>query len=191
MPNLGVTVAIFDDGRILLTRREDFEIWCLPGGQVDDGESLAEAAAREAFEETGLEIELTHLVGAYSRPKWWLGGLHSLLFAARPVGGRLRPQPSEVIEARYFAPDALPNDLLWSHRQWIEDAFAGWGGSLARSDPTPWPFDPNLSRQELYAMRDRSGLSRSAYYAQILEPAVGRLAEPSRLEVEGRRWPDR
>ena len=184
MPNLGVTVAIIDNGRILLTRREDFEIWCLPGGQVDDGELLPEAAAREALEETGLAVELTRLVGVYSRPNWLQGGFHLLLFAGRPVGGSLRLQPGEVIEARYFAPDALPAELLWGHHQQIEDAFAGWGGSLARSDPTPWPLDPAISRQELYAMRDHSGLSRPAFYAQILPDAP---AASSRLEVEGRR----
>ena len=43
MPFLGVNVAILEDGKILLTRREDFEVWCLPGGGVDDGESVAQA----------------------------------------------------------------------------------------------------------------------------------------------------
>ncbi len=62
---LGVTVAVIDEDRILLTKREDFEVWCLPGGGVDPGESVAQAAIREAREETGLEVQLTRLVGIY------------------------------------------------------------------------------------------------------------------------------
>ena len=41
---LGVNIAIFQDRKILLTKREDFEVWCLPGGAVDEGETIAQAA---------------------------------------------------------------------------------------------------------------------------------------------------
>jgi hypothetical protein len=61
-PAVGATVAILRDGKLLLTRREDFEVWCLPGGCVDEDESLADAARREAEEETGLKVRLTRLV---------------------------------------------------------------------------------------------------------------------------------
>ncbi|HET7088248.1 MAG TPA: NUDIX domain-containing protein [Anaerolineae bacterium] len=47
MPNFGVTVAVIHDRQVLLTRREDFRVWCLPGGAVESGESVAEAAMRE------------------------------------------------------------------------------------------------------------------------------------------------
>ena len=63
MSVLAVIVAIIEDGKILLTKREDVEVWCLPGGGVEDGESVAEAGIREAKEETGLDVELTSLVG--------------------------------------------------------------------------------------------------------------------------------
>ena len=111
MPLLGVTIAIFQAGQILLTRREDFEVWCLPGGAVDDGESLAQAAMREAREETGLEVELTWLVGIYSRPTGW-HSMHLVLFAARPIGGALRPDPREVIEMSYFDLNTLPEPMM-------------------------------------------------------------------------------
>jgi ADP-ribose pyrophosphatase YjhB (NUDIX family) len=69
MPTLGVNIAIRDHhNRVLLTRREDFDMWCLPGGGVEVGETLAQAARREAQEETGLQVALTRLVGVYSRP---------------------------------------------------------------------------------------------------------------------------
>src|SRR5450755_3023285 len=106
MVNIGVSVAILEGDTILLTLREDFEVWCMPGGQVDEGESLADAARREVREETGLEVELTRLVGTYSRVG--LRNHHSFVFAARIIGGSLTPQPNEVLEARFFPFDALP-----------------------------------------------------------------------------------
>jgi len=53
MPALGINVAVISEDRILLTKRDDFEVWCLPSGGVEEGESLAEAAVRETKEETG------------------------------------------------------------------------------------------------------------------------------------------
>jgi ADP-ribose pyrophosphatase YjhB (NUDIX family) len=89
MAKLGVMVAVLDGGRVLLTRRHDFPVWCLPGGAIDPGESAAAAAVREVREETGLEVELTRLVGIYSRPRWSPEGNHEALYAARVAGGVL------------------------------------------------------------------------------------------------------
>jgi 8-oxo-dGTP pyrophosphatase MutT (NUDIX family) len=66
---LGCSAAIFDaQRRILLTRRADNGQWCLPGGGMDAGESAAEACEREVWEETGLRVRVTRLVGVYSYP---------------------------------------------------------------------------------------------------------------------------
>ena len=113
MPPLGVSIAIIQEGRVLLTQRSDFPVWCLPGGAVDDGESIAQAAVREAREETGLEVALTRLVGTYSLPRWLDGGAHEVLFAARPVGGRLQKETRETVDARFFGPEELPEPLQW------------------------------------------------------------------------------
>ena len=89
MPGLAVNVAVIQDNKILLTQREDFETWILPSGGVEDGESIAQAAIRETKEETGLDVELTGLVGIYSR----LGNMvpvHAVLFTATPVGGEIK-----------------------------------------------------------------------------------------------------
>src|SRR4030095_12129429 len=102
MPGLAVIVAIIDNGKILLTKREDFEVWCLPGGGVEEGETLAESAIREVKEETGLNVELTRLVGVYSRLGGGMHGVHAVLYAAKPVGGVLKTQPNESIEVAYF-----------------------------------------------------------------------------------------
>jgi ADP-ribose pyrophosphatase YjhB (NUDIX family) len=66
---LGCTAAIFDkDGRIFLTRRMDNGQWCLPGGGMESGESVAEACEREVWKETGLRVRVKRLVGVYSHP---------------------------------------------------------------------------------------------------------------------------
>lgn len=70
MPVFGATVAIFANKHVLLTKRDDWAVWCLPGGGLEVGELFAQAAIREAFEETGLHIQLTGLIGVYSRPHW-------------------------------------------------------------------------------------------------------------------------
>ena len=66
---LGCSAAIFDaQRRIFLTRRADNGQWCLPGGGMESGESVAEACEREVWEETGLRVRVTRLIGVYSHP---------------------------------------------------------------------------------------------------------------------------
>lgn len=163
----GVNVAIIQDHRILLTLREDFEVWCLPGGGMDLGESFGQAAQRETREELGLDVRLTSLVGLYARPGWYGAGLYVALFAAEIAGGELRLQREEVLEARWFSRSELPTAMLHSHAQRALDALDQRKG-IVRAQKAHWPFDPNLPREELYAMRDRSGLSRQAFYLQAL-----------------------
>jgi len=171
MSSLGVNIAIINDGNILLTLREDFEVWCLPGGEVEHGESVAQAAIREAFEETGLVVALTCLVGIYSRPRSLKSGTHIVLFAAQVVGGDLHPQVGEVLELRYFHPREIPEDLLLGQRQRIQDALNGIRGVSWLQD-SGWPFPPDMTRQEIYSLRDRSGLPRKEYYRRSLDQST-------------------
>jgi ADP-ribose pyrophosphatase YjhB (NUDIX family) len=165
MPTIGAVVAIIEHGRILLTQRADFAVWCLPGGAVEDAESLEHAAAREAFEETGLQVRLTRLVGMYSQPQWHHGGNHFALFAASVVGGALQLASDETVDAGFFDRAQLPQPLVWWHHQPIDDALDGVVGA-ARVIAGSWPFDQQLTRAEIYALRDRSGLSRQQFYLQ-------------------------
>ena len=155
---IGVNVAIIEGDTILLTLREDFEVWCLPGGEIDEGESIADAARREVREETGLEVELTRLVGTYSQ----LGSYadHDILFAAHIIGGTLTPDPREVLEACFFPFDALPEHLLVGVQEMLQDVFHGKYGVVK----TERVSKPDLSRAELYAQRDQSGISRREFY---------------------------
>ncbi len=100
MPGFGVVVAVLTKQGVVLQLREDAGLWNLPGGVVEPGESLAQAAVREVMEETGLAVRLTRLVGVYSRPRWQQGGNHQILFAATPVGGDLRQfETTETLDA--------------------------------------------------------------------------------------------
>ena len=168
MTSIGVNISIIQNGKILLTKREDFEVWCLPGGAVDEGESVAQAAIREAREETGLEVELTSLIGLYSQPRASSLVGHIASFAARPIGGELNVDPSEVIEIGYFGLDEIPADLLVTHRQRILDAFRGIGGGVAWLQDIEYPFSPDITRADIYRLRDQSGLSRRDFYFATL-----------------------
>jgi ADP-ribose pyrophosphatase YjhB (NUDIX family) len=67
---IGCSATIFDAARqkVLLTRRADNDLWCLPGGHMDPGESLEECCVREVLEETGLQTRVVRLTGVYSNP---------------------------------------------------------------------------------------------------------------------------
>lgn len=182
MPILGVNIAIIQDGKVLLTKRQDFEVWCLPGGEVDDGESLGQAAIREAYEEVGLQVKLERLVGIHSRPQWLGRGSHVVLFAAKIIGGELCIQPQEVIEARFFSEEELPEQLLLGHLQQIKDALGGMRGAVW-THASEWNFEPGISRDQLYAQRDASGLSPADFY---LSRVAKTIPGGHHVEVEGK-----
>ena len=167
----GTVVVVVADGQLLLTRRQDFGVWCLPGGAIEPDEFVADAAVREAREETGLEVELTALLGIYFRPTTLSGATgHVVAFTARHVGGSLQPQPSEVLEARFFDFDQLPTPLVRLNLRIIDDAASRVGGSALWLQDMAWPFGPSVQgRQALYDLRDRSGLTPPDFYARYLD----------------------
>ena len=169
MPGVAVNVAVLVDGKILLTKRDDFQVWCLPSGGVEDGESLAEAAIRETKEETGIDVRLTRVIGVYSR----IGGIpdvHAVLYEAKPIGGELRVQPGETLEVDYFPFDKLPEDISFGHVKRIEDAIKGAQGVSVRQQ-IKFTGNPAFSRKELIELMQRSDLSPRDFYMQRIKDA--------------------
>ncbi len=169
MPNVAVNVAVIHKGKILLTKRDDFHVWCLPSGGVEEGKSLAEATIRETKEETGIDVELTRLVGVYSR----LGGLpdvHAVLYEAKPIGGELRSHPGETIDVRYFAFHEIPNEMAFAHKQRIADAMTGVQGVSVRQQ-IKFAGRPAYSRKELLELMKTSDVSPAEFYMQRMKEA--------------------
>lgn len=126
------TIIAVEDGRIVLVRRRiepGYGKWVFPGGYVDRGEPLADAAAREAREECGLEVRIDRLVNVYSYPG---RPVVVVVYAATAIGGVLRPD-EESSEAALFDPTAIPWDELAFDS--TRDALRDYLQSLAPSTP--------------------------------------------------------
>jgi ADP-ribose pyrophosphatase YjhB (NUDIX family) len=108
MSTFGVNIIIRDNDKVLLIHRSDFDIWALPGGGIDDGESVEESAIRETLEETGLTVKVEKLLGLYSIPKWRLGGDYCVLLECSVISGTLKKFTEETRDCRYFPVAALP-----------------------------------------------------------------------------------
>ncbi len=115
-------------GEVLLQRRSDNSRWALPGGTMDIGESIGETIVREVREETGLDVQIDHIVGIYSDPNHVFaydnGEIRqefSICFACRPIGGEIRTS-SESLEVAFIPPAKIPNlNLHESIRNRIRD----------------------------------------------------------------------
>ena len=122
-PKLMVDVIIPSERGVVLIRRanEPFEgRWALPGGFVEVGETLEEAAYREAAEETGLAVEVARLVGVYSDPERDPRGHNvSVAFLARVLSGDL-VAATDASEVAVLDPSSV--ELAFDHRKIIEDA---------------------------------------------------------------------
>lgn len=136
---LGSSAIIFDEKRerALLTRRMDNGLWCLPGGSVDSGESVAEACEREVREETGLQVRVKRLVGVYSDPDQLViypdGSktfFVSLSFEAEIVDGMLSLS-SETTEFGYFSVQEMESmPMHGKHKDRVVDALTYHGDAL-------------------------------------------------------------
>jgi len=138
---VGASVAAFDTtGRLLLIQRMDNARWALPGGIVEYGESPATAATREAWEESGVQVHVTALLGIYNTR---LHGFNTVShwvhhsFLADVIAGT--PGPSNETLAAGFFTEAEANALPLSpgHADPIRDSFAAHatGYTAAFFDP--------------------------------------------------------
>ena len=135
-PKLAVNAVVFNEkNEVLLAKRTDNGLWCIPGGHVDLGETLVQACIRELFEETGLKGEVMSLVGIYSDPK---NSLHiaqgpewhtiRASFLCKIIGGEITSS-EETSEIRYFDIHQLPQ-LITDHAQRIRDAYSGYPAAV-------------------------------------------------------------
>lgn len=129
----GCSAVIFDETRtkVLLTRRMDNGLWCIPGGAMESGESVAEACEREVFEETGLRVRVKRLVGVYSNPDQLVvypdeTKVHIVVvgFEAEVISGELSLS-NETTDVGFFSfaeMETMP--MHGKHKERVEDAMS-------------------------------------------------------------------
>jgi ADP-ribose pyrophosphatase YjhB (NUDIX family) len=114
----------YNKGIILIKRRNPPEGWALPGGFVDSGESLEDAAVREAKEETGLDVDLLRQFHTYSAPD--RDPRHhtiTTVYIARAEGKAVAGDDAKEIGV--FSKDMLPGQIAFDHREIINDYYTG------------------------------------------------------------------
>jgi len=146
---LSVSAMVWRGGELLLMRRSDNGCWGLPGGFVEIGESVSDAARREVAEETGWKVEVGALIGVYSDPGTNVvdygkkkgagpdGGdrrvqIVNLCFRAEAIEAGEMTTPDETLEMGFFAADALPEPFVPIHAIRIEDGLAGRAEAAVR-----------------------------------------------------------
>ena len=135
---VGASALIFDEARdrILMTQRSDNSRWCLPGGGMDPGESASETCIREVMEETGLQVQVTRLIGVYTTPDMLIEYLDgnkvqpvSFSFEAEITGGELGLS-DETIDFGWYTVAEI--DTLEHHLTRIYDAVANLTAAFFR-----------------------------------------------------------
>lgn len=115
VPSANVIVTN-DAGQVLMIHRDDNDNWAPPGGGIDLGESLVECAVRETREETGIDCEVTGLVGIYSDPK------HIIFYTS---DGEARQEFSALFTARYVSGEPTTSsesrEVRWVDRDKLDD----------------------------------------------------------------------
>jgi len=137
-PLAGAEAAVVREGRLLFIRRGDDGLWALPGGLVEVGETLAEAARRELQEETGLCGRVSQLLGIFDSRLWHSqtkAQLYHAIFLVESDDNSPAPGP-EALEAAFFGEDELPG-LSPGHHLRVPFVFRLLRGEV----PAPY-FDP-------------------------------------------------
>ncbi len=136
VPGVGVLIEMCD-GIVLVQRGQPPFVgsWALPGGYIEEDESVEQAAVREAREETGLEVELVERVGVDSFPEGPVQSGIIVCHRARPTGGRLEAG-DDAQDARVFSVDAIPEQVAFrTHRE----VLARWRAVVGTPSEKPAP----------------------------------------------------
>ena len=120
---MGVRVMMIQNNKIWLVRHTYVPGWYMPGGGLKRGETLADAARREAFEETGAELAQVNLMGAYTNFTEWKTD-HAIVFICNDftITGK---SDGEIAEVGTFSLDELPADVYPPHRLRLDEYRAG------------------------------------------------------------------
>lgn len=119
--NQSVAAIVFQDNnqKVLLIKRKDVPVWVLPGGGIEEGESLAQAAARELQEETGYVVKIIRKVGEF-HPKNKLTKL-THLYECAIISGEAT-ENEEVSQINFFPVSKLPKLIPPPYPEWISYA---------------------------------------------------------------------
>jgi len=122
VPTVDIIIEADSDCIVLIQRKNEPCGWALPGGFVDYGESLESAALREAKEETSLDVVLRCQFHTYSDPgrdprQHTVSTVFVATAAGKPVAG------DDAVHAGVFSENALPENIVFDHRQIIEDYY--------------------------------------------------------------------
>jgi 8-oxo-dGTP diphosphatase len=129
MPSIGVFAAIFDQyNRILLVKiKYGSRNWTLPGGHLEANESPVDGVKREVLEETGYNVDVSHLITIYSAP---IKDELVLLFRANITGQQNWTTNDEIEEISFFPREQLPHQLHAWNRKRINDAYQNLRSNL-------------------------------------------------------------
>lgn len=123
-PAVAVNVIVEDRGRILLVKRNKHPFkgrWSLPGGYVEYGETVEQAAQRELLEECGIKVRLDQIVGVYSDPERQLKKhVIAICYKARALATNAKKIHPEGISL-YFPKNAIPAKLAFDHQKMLND----------------------------------------------------------------------
>ena len=122
IPTVDIIIEVEGGGIVLIMRKNEPIGWAIPGGFVDYGESLEDAAIREAREETSLDVLLEGQLRTYSRPD--RDPRQHTISTVFTASGRGTPKAADdAAEIGVFTEDTLPNPIMFDHREILSDYF--------------------------------------------------------------------
>ena len=122
LPTVDIIIELKDKGIVLIRRKNPPHGWAIPGGFVDYGESLEDAAVREAREETSLNVELIRQFHTYSDPKRD-ARFHTIstVYIASAKGEPMAAD--DAADIGVFKEDNLPEPIVFDHKEILRDYF--------------------------------------------------------------------
>lgn len=120
------------EDQVLLCLRNDYNIWNLPGGKLEKGESPWSGVIREVKEETGLDVEIIKLIGVYSKPN-----KDEIVFSfeCKVLGGKLTLN-EEAKDIKYFSINDIPENTVQKQVERIKDFFENKDRSVLKIQQT-------------------------------------------------------